>query len=75
MVIDLTPEVEAHLEQIAQHEGKSVQSLILDAAVHLHHEDLRFQQGVEEGLAQADAGDFVDDTEMQALWQRLLQRS
>jgi predicted transcriptional regulator len=72
MVIELPPDVEGRLQQIAEHEGKSVSTLVIESALALHEDHVRFRQGVAEGLRQADAGEFVDEREMQARWQRLL---
>jgi len=72
MVIELPPEVEGRLQQIAEHEGKSVSTIVIESALALHEEHLRFHEGVAEGIAQADAGEFVDEQEMKTRWQRLL---
>lgn len=73
MVLELPPEVETCLEQLAQHEGTTVVSLLAKAAESLYGDDLRFREIVQERIARADAGEFMEDAEMQALWDRLLQ--
>ncbi len=72
MVIELPPDIEGRLQQIAEHEGKTVSTLVIESALALHEDHLRYRQGVAEGMAQADAGEFVDEQEMQARWKRLL---
>ena len=72
MVIELTPEQEASLEEIARHEGRSVQALMEDLASGFVEDNLRLREGVRRGLAQARAGQFVDEAEMQERWKRLL---
>ena len=72
MVLELPPEVETRLEQLAQHEGTTVVSLLAKAAESLYGDDLRFREIVQERIARADAGEFMEDAEMQALWDRLL---
>ena len=74
MVIELTAEQEAWLEEIALHAGRSAQSLVASLASDFLRENQRFHEGVREGLAQANAGQFVEEDEMQALWQRLLRK-
>jgi len=73
MVLELPPEIETRLEQLAQHEGTTVVSLLAKAAETLYGDDLRYREIVQERIAQADAGQFMKDAEMKLLWNRLLQ--
>ena len=65
MQVDFTLEQEAQLSQIATHTGTVPEQLVRDAALRLIQEDLRFHEGVERGLADADRGAFVDSA---AVW-------
>lgn len=73
MEVDFTPEQEAQLAQLAAHNGTEPQELVKDAAMRLLHETARFQAAVREGLAQADRGEFIEEDEMNARIEALLQ--
>jgi predicted transcriptional regulator len=73
MEIHLSPEQEAHLFQIAEHEGKKPEQLIVDAALSLLADDEDFRHAVREGLAQADAGNFIEEEEMDARFKKMMQ--
>jgi predicted transcriptional regulator len=72
MEIHLTPEQEAHLNQIAQHEGKNPEQLVIDATLHLFSRDLRFREAVQRGLDQANAGNFIEEEEMDARFEKMI---
>lgn len=71
MELHLTPELEAHLAQIANHRGQTAEQLVVSAVLNATASDRRLLEGTERGLAQAERGLFVDETEMN----RRLQRS
>ena len=71
MEIRLTPEQEAAILQIAQHEGKSVDQLIFDATVNSYEGDRRFREALRRGIAQADAGNSIEE-EMDARFNKML---
>lgn len=73
MEIHFTPEQEAQLTQIATQEGTDAERLVRDAAVRLLEEDARFRAAVREGVAQADRGEFIEEEEMNARFERMLQ--
>ena len=73
MEIHFTPEQEAQLTQIATQEGTDAERLVRDAAVRLLEEDARFRAAVHEGIAQADRGEFIEEEEMNARFERMLQ--
>ncbi|MGA7379660.1 MAG: hypothetical protein WBX03_02310 [Terriglobales bacterium] len=73
MEVRFTPEEEAQLSAIASHAGIDPESLVKDAALRLLERDARFRAAVEEGIEQADRGEFVDEDEMQARIDRMLQ--
>jgi predicted transcriptional regulator len=66
MEIDLTAKQEAQLFRVASHEGKSVGQLLAECAAHVLRENDRFLAEVEEGLAAAERGEFVEEDEMDA---------
>jgi predicted transcriptional regulator len=74
MEIQITAEQEAQLAQIAAHQQKDPQQLVMDAALRLIDEDDRFRAAVREGIDQADRGELIDETEMDARVERMLQR-
>ncbi len=56
MEVDLPPEVETRLAELAQQRGMDVQSLARTAIEHLVDYDAWFLREVDKGLAQIDAG-------------------
>ncbi|MEP7351999.1 MAG: hypothetical protein ABI824_02080 [Acidobacteriota bacterium] len=72
MEVHFTPEQESELSQIATHAGTDVERLVQDAALRLIHEEARFRAAVQEGLAQADRGEFIDEEEMDARLEEML---
>jgi predicted transcriptional regulator len=72
MEIEMTPEQEAHLAQIAAHLHEDPHQLVIDAALRLIDEDDRFRAGVRRGIEEADRGDVIDEAEMDARIERLL---
>ena len=73
MEVRFTPEQEAQLSEIASHAGVDPESLVKDAALRLLERDARFRAAVQKGIGQADRGEFVDEDEMQARIDRMLQ--
>ena len=73
MEVHFTPEQEARLSQIASQAGVDPEPLVKDAALRLLERDARFRAAVQKGLEQADRGEFVDEDEMQARLDRMLQ--
>jgi predicted transcriptional regulator len=74
MEIQITPEQEAQLAQIAAHLQKDPHQLVMDAALWLIAEDDRFRTGVRKGIEEADRGEVIEEAEMDARVQRMLQR-
>ena len=74
MEIQLTPEQEAQLKRLASHLRKDPSQLVVDAALRLIEEDNRFRAGVQKGIEQANRGEFIDEAEMDARVERMLQR-
>ncbi len=74
MEVRFTPEQESRLSQIAAHAGTNAENLVKDAALRLLEQDARFLAAVDRGLAAADRGEFIEEEEMDARVERMLQR-
>ncbi|MGA7928162.1 MAG: hypothetical protein WCA20_19505 [Candidatus Sulfotelmatobacter sp.] len=72
MEVHFTPEQEAQLSQIASHAGTDTERLVKDAVVRLLEQDARFRAAVRKGIAQADRGEFIEEKEMDARIERML---
>ena len=72
MELHLTPEQEAHLHQIAQHEGKDPEQLVIDAALNLLHDDAQTREIIRERVSEADRGVFIEEDEMDARFRRMI---
>ena len=72
MEVQFTPEQEAQLAQIATQEGTQAERLVKEAALRLLEADARFRAAVREGIAQADRGEFVEESEMNARLEKML---
>ena len=66
MEVHFTAEQKAQLAQIATKSGTDPQHLVKDAALRLLREEARFRAAVQEGIAQADRGEFIEEEEMDA---------
>jgi predicted transcriptional regulator len=73
MDVQFTPEQEAQLAQIASKAGTDPERLVKDAALRLLQQDARFRAAVREGIKQADRGEFIEEDEMDARLERMLQ--
>jgi predicted transcriptional regulator len=73
MEVHFTPEQEAQLSEIASQSGTNAELLVKKAALRLLERDARFRAAVRKGLEQADRGDFVDESEMEARIDRMIQ--
>ena len=72
MEVHFTREQEAQLAQIARTAGVDTEGLVKDAALRLLEQDTEFRAAVQEGVAQADRGDFIEEDEMDFRFERLL---
>ena len=73
MEVRFTPEQEAQLSQIAKQEGVDAAHVVKDAALRVLEDSARFREGVERGLAAARRGDFVEQAEVWANVEKILQ--
>ena len=72
MEIHLTPEQETQLAEIAQHAGKPPAEFVTEVVLSLLDHDDSFRIAVREGLAQADAGSFIEEEEMDARFEKMM---
>jgi predicted transcriptional regulator len=73
MEVHFTPEQEAQLSQIASQAGTDAEELVKKAALRLLERDARFRAAVHKGLEQANRGEFVDEAELDARIERMIQ--
>ena len=73
MEVHFTPEQESQLSEIASKAGTDAEHLVKKAALRLLERDERFRAAVRKGLEQAERGDFVDEPEMEARIERMIQ--
>lgn len=73
MELHLSPEQEARLAEIAQHQGVTVDTLVTDIALGLLEENEHEREIIRERLRQADQGIFIEEEEMDARVQAMLQ--
>jgi predicted transcriptional regulator len=71
MEVHFTPEQEAQLTHIATNAGVDTQEFVKYAALRLL-EDARFHAAVQEGIEQADRGEFIEEAEMDARFEQML---
>jgi predicted transcriptional regulator len=72
MEVHFTAEQEAQLTQIASQAGTDTEALVKQAALRLLEQDGRFRAAVREGIAQADREEFIEEEEMEARIERML---
>ena len=72
-VFEYLEEQETQLSQIATRAGTDAERLVKDAALRLLQEEARFRAAVRESIAQADRGEFIEEDEMDARLEQMLQ--
>jgi len=72
MKVHFTPEQEVQLSQIANHAGTDTERVVKDAVVRLLEQDAGFRAAVRKGIAQADRGEFIEEQEMYARIEQML---
>jgi predicted transcriptional regulator len=73
MEVHFTPEQEAKLSEMATQAGTDAERLVKDAALRLLERDTRFRAAVRQGMEQADRGQFIEEKEMDARIDRMLE--
>jgi hypothetical protein len=71
MELHLTPEQEARLAEIARHQGIAPDDFVSEIALGLIEEDDREREIIRQRIAQADAGIFIEEDEMDRRVQRM----
>jgi predicted transcriptional regulator len=72
MEVRFTPEQEAQLAQIATKAGTDPERLVKDVLDRYLDAEARFLAAVEKGLAAAERGEFIEEEEMDARFERML---
>jgi predicted transcriptional regulator len=73
MEVRFTPEQERRLSQVANQEGTDVEHLVRDAALRLLAQDAQFRASVRKGIEQAERGEFIEEEQMDARIERILE--
>jgi predicted transcriptional regulator len=71
MEVRITPELEAELAQIAARTGRTPEQLAANALALGMEAEQRFLKTVEQGIASADVGRFVEDEQVFAWLEQL----
>jgi predicted transcriptional regulator len=74
MEVHFTPEQEAQISQIANHNGTEPEELVKNAALRLVEEDAQFRAAVRRGIGQAERGELISHEDVKAHIGRILQR-
>ena len=64
MEVNLSPELQARLKQVAEEQGRDAESLVNEAVERLLRYDEWFVAQVEKGLAQVERGEVLDHEEV-----------
>lgn len=70
--VDITPEMQRRVSNIAQKAGRSETQVIVDALEHGHSLDWQesFLEKIRQGIAAADRGDFATEAEIDSVRQK-----
>jgi len=74
MEVNLSPELQAKLERVAEQQGRNTQSLIREAVERLLGYDEWFVREVEKGLAQIERGEVLDHKDVGIRLEKLLKQ-
>jgi predicted transcriptional regulator len=72
MEVHFTPEQEAQLAEIAAHNGSSAEAIVQTATLRLIENEIHFREAVRQGVEEADRGEFIEEEEMDARFQKML---
>ena len=73
MEVHFTPEQEARLTEIAVKAGTDPERLVKEVLVRYLDDEAQFLAAVERGIAAAKRGEFIEEEEMDARVERMLQ--
>jgi predicted transcriptional regulator len=74
MEVNLSPELQAKLERVAEQQGRNTESLVREAVERLLGYDDWFVREVEKGLAQIERGEVLDHKEVGIRLKKLLKQ-
>jgi predicted transcriptional regulator len=72
MELSLTPEQQERLSRLARHAGKEPEQFVTERALSLLEDDECFPLAVQQGLAEADAGNFIEEDEMDGRFEKMV---
>jgi len=72
MEVNLTPELQAKLEEAAAQQGRAPQSLVQEAVQRMVDYDAWFVREVEKGLAEVERGELLEHDEVGTRLEKLL---
>ncbi|MBS1826371.1 MAG: hypothetical protein JST93_13705 [Acidobacteria bacterium] len=72
MELYFTPEQEAKLARVAAMSGTGPEELVKQAAMRLLDEELSFHAAVEQGIAQLERGQYIEEEVMDARIEQML---
>ena len=72
MELDLSPELQAKLDEVATQRGRDAKSLVKEAVERLVDYDAWFVREVEKGLAEIERGDVLEHNEVGARLEKSL---
>jgi len=73
--VHFTPEQEAKIAEIANSKGTDPENLVKDLLSRCLDEEEQFLTAIERGLAAAERGEFVEESEMDARVERMFRKS
>ena len=74
MEVNLSPELQAKLERVAEQQGRNTESLVREAVERLLGYDEWFLREVEKGLAQIERGEVLDHKDVGTRLEKLLKQ-
>jgi len=74
MEVNLSPELQAKLERVAEQQGRNTESLVREAVERLLGYDEWFVREVKKGLAQIERGEVLDHKEVGIRLEKLLKQ-
>jgi len=67
MDVPLNPDLQAKLSRLAAQQGRASEALVIEAVERLVNYDEWFLREVDNGLAEADRGEFVEHSDVRKL--------
>ena len=74
MEIPFTPEQQARLAEIANKAGTAPERLVTNVVARYLNEEAHFLAAVEKGIAAAERGEFIEESEMDARLEAMFKR-